>query len=62
MDRRKIHIQKIEPQFRELLNVYRKILQEMTESYYRNLTENEKQQVEEIFPKIVSSLMKEENS
>lgn len=61
-DRRKIHIQKKEPQFRELLDVYRKILEEMTQAYYRNLTELEKQQVESIFPKIIESLMKEENS
>jgi len=61
-DRRKIHIQKIEPQFGALLDVYRGILEEMTESYYRNLSKEEKKQVETIFPKIIRSLMKEENS
>lgn len=61
-DRRKIHIQKIEPQFRDLLNVYRKVLEEMTEAYYKNLSDEEKKQVESIFPKIIKNLLKEENS
>jgi DNA-binding MarR family transcriptional regulator len=59
-DRRKIHIQKNKPTFKEHLDVYRKILIEMTEAYYRNLSEEERQMVENVFPKIIQSLENEE--
>ncbi len=59
-DRRKIHIQKNEGMFRDYLNVYRKILIEMTEAYYKNLTKDEKTLVEKVFPKIIQSLENEE--
>ena len=62
IDRRMTHIQKDEPKFSEYLGVYSKILMEMTEAYYRNLSNKEVTLVEQVLPKILDSLMKEESS
>jgi len=59
-DRRKIHIQKNVEAFKKFLDIYRKILMEMTDAYYRNLSNEDKQSLEKIFPKIIRSLEKEE--
>jgi len=59
-DRRKIHIQKNEENFKEFLDIYRTILVDMTNAYFRNISLEEQILIEKIFPKIILSLMEEE--